>query len=421
MDALDDEDRTLVERQRVVVLHAAARDEVVARDVDALAADQPAQVVVEQFEVDGFERLVVVVAVLVERSLFAVDEIVVERDHHRAQSQHAEFDAQPLGRGGLAARRRARDEHHADAAADDGVVDGVGDPGELAFVERLGQFDHASGVAREGAGVDLPDCRNAHQRDPRLVLLEDAEHLLLLDVPVERIGSRAQRQGEVEAVVVGLDVEERDVARRGGQRTVEVTHRVVERVELAVKPRPGVQQRQLVGETLLGIAGAHLAREHPLAGDGQVAHGQFAHASLQPRGIVGGEFVDALDLAVEAAVPQRVADVERLPGVEVPDRFLQQEPRGALVDPDAGERGDVDETDRDGGVYLVAELFETVVDERGEERIASGRQAFGDLRQRGSHRDVDLGAEVFTDDFDDVWHNGFSQIMVGKDRKNLYF
>ena len=116
-----------------------------------------------------------------------------------------------------------------------------------------------------------------------------------------------------------------------------------------------------------------------------------------------------------------ISDVERLPGVEVPDRFLQQEPCGALVDADAGERGDVDETDRNGGVYLVVELLEAVVDERGEERVASGRQAFGDLRQRSSHRDVDLGAEVFTDDFDDVWHNGFSRIMVGKDRNNLYF
>ena len=101
---------------------------------------------------------------------------------------------------------------------------------------------------------------------------------------------------------------------------------------------------------------------------------------------------------------QRVPDVERLPGVEVPDRLLQQEPRRALVDPDAGERGDIDETDRDGGIYLVAEFFEAVVDEGREERIASGRQAFGYLRERGAHRYVNLGAEVFADDFDDVGH-----------------
>ena len=80
--ALDDEDRPLVERQRVVVLHASSRDEVVARDVDALAAHQAPQVVVEQFEVDCLERFVVVFTVFVEGSLFAVDEVVVQRDHH---------------------------------------------------------------------------------------------------------------------------------------------------------------------------------------------------------------------------------------------------------------------------------------------------------------------------------------------------
>ena len=65
VDPLDDEDRPLVERQRGVVPRAASGDEVVARDIDAFALHQAAQVVVEQFEVDGFERLVVVVAVLV--------------------------------------------------------------------------------------------------------------------------------------------------------------------------------------------------------------------------------------------------------------------------------------------------------------------------------------------------------------------
>ena len=63
MDALDDEDRAFVERQRRVVPRAASRDEVVARDVDALAPDQARQMVVEKLQVDGFERFVVVVAV----------------------------------------------------------------------------------------------------------------------------------------------------------------------------------------------------------------------------------------------------------------------------------------------------------------------------------------------------------------------
>ena len=71
--------------------------------------------VVEQFEVDGFERFVVILAVGVLRGLFAVHE-VVERDQHRFQPQHAQLDAQPLGRGGLAARRGTGDQHDAHAA-----------------------------------------------------------------------------------------------------------------------------------------------------------------------------------------------------------------------------------------------------------------------------------------------------------------
>ena len=404
VDALDDEDRAFVERQRRVVPRAAPRDEVVARDVDALAPDQARQMVVEKLQVDGFERLVVVVAVGVARGLLAVDEVVVERDQHGVQSQHAQLDAQPFGRGGLAAAGGAGDQHHAGAARKVGVVDGVGHPGELALVERFGEFDQAAAVAREHLRIDVADGGNAHDPDPRLVLLEDAEHLLLMYVAVKRVGRRAQRKGEVEAVVVGFDVEQRDIARRGGQRAVEVTRRVVERVELAVKPRTGVQKRDLVRETLLGVAGADLGGEHALARDGQVAHGEFPHAVAELRRLVGGELVDAVDLAVEPALAHRVADVERLPRVEVLDGLLQQEPRGALVDADAGEGGDVDETDRHRGIYFVTQLLDAVVDEGCEEGVKAGREAFGDLQQWGSHRDLQFAEAVFADDFDRIVH-----------------
>ncbi len=175
-------------------------------------------------------------------------------------------------------------------------------------------------------------------------------------------------------------------------------------VELAVKPRTGVQKRDLVRETLLGVAGADLGGEHALARDGQVAHGEFPHAVAELRRLVGGELVDAVDLAVEPALAHRVADVERLPRVEVLDGLLQQEPRGALVDADAGEGGDVDETDRHRGIYFVTQLLDAVVDEGCEEGVKAGREAFGDLQQRGSHRDLQFAEAVFADDFDRIVH-----------------
>ena len=138
----------------------------VARNIDALAAHQAAEVVVEQFEVDGFERFVVILAVGVLRGLFAVHEVVVERDQHGVQSQHAQLDAQPFGRGGLAAAGGAGDQHHAGAARKVGVVDGVGHPGELALVERFGEFDQAAAVAREHLRIDVAHGGDAHDPDP---------------------------------------------------------------------------------------------------------------------------------------------------------------------------------------------------------------------------------------------------------------
>ena len=99
-----------------------------------------------------------------------------------------------------------------------------------------------------------------------------------------------------------------------------------------------------------------------------------------------------------------MADVERLPRVEVLDGLLQQEPRGALVDADAGEGGDVDETDRHRGIYFVTQLLDAVVDEGCEEGVKAGREAFGDLQQWGSHRDLQFAEAVFADDFDRIVH-----------------
>ena len=107
VDAFDDQYRPLVELQGVVVPLAGAGDEVVTRNIDALAPFEAFQMVVELFEVDRFECLVVVLSVFVAWRLFAVHEIVVQRDQYRVESQDPELYAQPFGEGGLAAGRRA--------------------------------------------------------------------------------------------------------------------------------------------------------------------------------------------------------------------------------------------------------------------------------------------------------------------------
>ena len=62
------------------------------------------------------------------------------------------------------------------------------------------------------------------------------------------------------------------------------------------------------------------------------------------------------------------------------------------------------ETDRHRGIYFVTQLLDAVVDEGCEEGVKAGREAFGDLQQRGSHRDLQFAEAVFADDFDRIVH-----------------
>ncbi len=185
-----------------------------------------------------------------------------------------------------------------------------------------------------------------------------------------------------------------DVARRGGQRSVEVTRRVVQRVEVAVEPRTGVEQLDLVREALRGVAGADLARKGFRAADREVFVDQLPHVPLQGPGLLLREGLDAVDLAVEPALAHRVADMERAPRIEVAHGLLQQKPGGALVDADAGEGGDVHEADRHRGIYFVVELLDAVVHQGGQERPGPRGDLPGDLEQGGAHRDLQLAAEV---------------------------
>ena len=124
-------------------------------------------------------------------------------------------------------------------------------------------------------------------------------------------------------------------------------------------------------------------------------------------GLFVGELVEPFELAVEAALAHRVADMERMSRKERACGLLEDEPRGALVDADAREVGDVHEADRHRGIYFVVELLDAVVHERREERVASRRQLCGHVGERGAHRHPDRTSEVVAYDFDAVCHKFF--------------
>ena len=399
---------------------AFAGDEVVARHGKALAGEKALQVVVEESEVDGFERFVVVLAVGVARGLVSVDEIVVERDEHGIQPQDAQLDAQTLGRGGLAARRGAGDEYHARSLRAVGRGDRVGDARQPFLVEGFGDLDELRGVARQHLGVEPADGRYAHDVDPLLVLVEDVEQLVLRHERFERVGVAASGQYDVETVVVGADVEQADVVGRRGERAVEVALHVAQRVERAVKARSGVEQLGLVVESQPREFHCGVDRPYAAADDRNRRVDQLLHAGADGFGLPGGDAVAPLDFAVEAA-QHRVADVELVFGIELADGPLEDERRRAFVDTDAFEVCGVDITHRDRGVYLVVQFLDAVVDVGRQVGVRSLGQVLPlDVEQRRSHFDLDRAVEVLADDLDkishEVWGKRCVKIRISRER-----
>ena len=78
-----------------------ARLEIIARQLHLLAIDEGVQVIVEQFEVQGIERFVVVFAILVLGCLVAVKEIIIQRYVKRLYPVYEKLYGQTLACGGL--------------------------------------------------------------------------------------------------------------------------------------------------------------------------------------------------------------------------------------------------------------------------------------------------------------------------------
>ena len=113
----------------------------------------------------------------------------------------------------------------------------------------------------------------------------------------------------------------------------------------------------------------------------------------------GGNRSEARYFAVETACPQRVPDVERAVGEQLPDRLLQDERDRALIYPDSFEGGDVDEPDRYRFVYSVVEFLDAVIDIGGQERMRPVEPELPfDFEQGRAHRDLDRPSCVFADD-----------------------
>lgn len=94
--AFEDEYHVVAQLQVVPPVFTCAGVEVEAGQFDAFAADEGLHVLVEQLQVERMERLVVIVAFFVTRSMLAVDEVIVERHGIRILAIGHELDRQPF-------------------------------------------------------------------------------------------------------------------------------------------------------------------------------------------------------------------------------------------------------------------------------------------------------------------------------------
>ncbi len=70
--------------------------EIISGQSDCFAGYEAAEVGIEAFDVDGIQRLIVVFAVLINRSAVTVDEIVVKRNQARHNEIRDKLNSQPL-------------------------------------------------------------------------------------------------------------------------------------------------------------------------------------------------------------------------------------------------------------------------------------------------------------------------------------
>ena len=75
--------------------------EVIARQFHFLAPHQRIHLIVQQFDVQCMQMLIVVVTAGIARSAFATHEIIVQRNAHRSDAVHCQVYRQSLTRGGL--------------------------------------------------------------------------------------------------------------------------------------------------------------------------------------------------------------------------------------------------------------------------------------------------------------------------------
>ena len=189
MDAFQDEDGVLVDAEFVSLELFLAGGEVEAGQFHFFAAQQGLQLFVEQLEVEGVERFIVVVAFLVERGLFAVYEVVVQRNGVGVQAVGHQLYAEAFAEGGFSRGRRPRYQDQLCAGAVlSPLEDVVGYLCDFLLLQGFGHIDEVGGVSVLAGQVEVAHVVQAHDVVPAQVFLENVEHFLLLHHVFQYVG-----------------------------------------------------------------------------------------------------------------------------------------------------------------------------------------------------------------------------------------
>ena len=101
VDTFDDQDIFLAQLQEIAVVFTFAGEEVIHRQLHPFSGKKIEHISVEKFDVDGFQTLIILFAVLIERCLGAIDKIVVHRNGMWLQAVCRELYRESVGERGL--------------------------------------------------------------------------------------------------------------------------------------------------------------------------------------------------------------------------------------------------------------------------------------------------------------------------------
>ena len=143
VDALDDQDIILAQGEIIAFVLPPAGDKIEPRNLHLLPVQKSQHILIKLLHVDGSERLKIIVPLLILRRVLAVDEIIVRLHRMGLHAQRSQLNAQPVGKGSFARRRRAGD--HNDLPS--GLHNRLGDIADLLFLQRLLHQDNIPGLS----------------------------------------------------------------------------------------------------------------------------------------------------------------------------------------------------------------------------------------------------------------------------------